>query len=217
MGGTRCWRWLIAVGAGWLALIGAGAAEVVYRQDFTGLKPGDLPEEFMVLEGPFTVQEADGQKFMELAGAPLETFAVLFGPAHQENWGVQARFQGTAKGRRFPVFALGLGGMAGYRLEVVPARKTLELFKGEEVRASVAFDWTDGAWTWLRLRIRKTGDLSWRVEGKAWRDGSPEPAAWMIGWDEKDTPLTQRASVWGKSFSGTPIRFDDLVVRADDK
>lgn len=185
---------------------------MLYTNGFEKAEPGKLPEELMVLEGGFSVQEEGGNKFLELPGSPLETFGLLFGPTETENVSASARFFGTGKGRRFPTFAVGLNGVGGYKLQMSPGKKALELLKGEsEVLASVPYTWESGAWTSLRLQVRK-GDGQWQIEGKAWKHGAPEPAKWMISHAEKTAPNPGRAGIWGMPYAGTPIRFDDLAV-----
>ena len=73
------------------------------------------------------------------------------------------------------------------------------------------FTWPDGAWTSLRIQTRK-GAEGWVVEGKAWPAGTPEPAAWTITFPVKDEPPAGRAGIWGSPYSGTLIRFDDLLL-----
>ena len=102
--------------------------------------------------------------------------------------------------------------MSGWKLQVSPGKKTLELLKDQDIKTSVEFEWKSGAWTRLRLQIRKNKDGEWRVEGKAWPDGASEPKEWMISFDEREAPVTGKASVMGSPFSGTPIWFDDLRV-----
>jgi hypothetical protein len=185
----------------------------LYSNGFDKAEPGKLPEDLMVLEGGFTVQEEGGNKFLELPGAPLETFGLLFGSTETENVSASARFYGTAQGRRFPTFSLGLNGVGGYKLQMSPGKKALELLKGEsELLASVPYTWESGTWTSLRLQIRKTGEGQWRLEGKAWKHGGAEPGKWMISHIEKTAPIAGRAGVWGMPYSGTPIRFDDLTM-----
>jgi hypothetical protein len=185
----------------------------LYSNGFEKAEPGKVPEDIMVLEGGFTVREADGNKFLELPGAPLETFGLLFGPTETENVRSSARIYGTGKGRRFPTFAVGLNGVGGYKLQMAPGKRALELLKSEsEVLASVPFTWESGTWTSMSLQIRKIGEQQWQLEGKAWKDGSPEPAKWMITHTEKTAPIPGRAGVWGMPYSGTPIRFDDLTM-----
>jgi hypothetical protein len=150
---------------------------------------------------------------MELPGAPLDTFGVLFGPADKPPITAAARIFGTKTGRKFPAFGLSLGGAGGYRLQVSAAKKMLEIFKGDEVRASVPFDWASGVWTQLRLQVRPAG-AGCIVEGKAWPADDPEPKEWLIKYEAPEPATAGQAGVWGNPFSGTPIRFDDLAVAA---
>ena len=195
------------------AALGADATKPLYENNFEKAEVGKVPEEFLVLDGGFAVRQDGDNKFLELPGAPLETFGVLFGPVEKEGLAVSARVHGVGKGRRFPTFAVGLNGVAGYKLQVSPGKKLLELYKGDAVKASVPFEWASGQWTQLRLQVRKLKDGVWKIEGKAWMQGMSEPA-WQISIDETEAPPAGRAAVWGCPYSGTPIRFDDLSVVA---
>jgi hypothetical protein len=55
---------------------------------------------------------------------------VLFGPTETADVQVSARIHGTGKGRRYPTFGVGLSGVGGYRLQVSPAKKLVELYRG---------------------------------------------------------------------------------------
>ena len=190
------------------------SAKAIYENDFEKAELNKVPDDFLVLDGQFAVKEEGGNKFLELPGAPLDTFGALFGPTEKEGNAVSARMSGTGKGRRYPTFAVGLNGQgtSAYKLQVTPAKKALELFKGDEVKSSVLYEWQSGAWTRLRLQVRKVKDGGWKVEGKAWKDGDKEPSAWMVSFDEKEQPVAGRASIWGSPYATTPIRFDDLLV-----
>ena len=166
----------------------------------------------MVLGGDFVVKSEGTNKFLELPGAPLDSFGVQFGPTEKEDVGVSARILGTTKGRRAPTFGVGLGGVGGWKLQISPGKKALELLKDQESKASAAFEWQSGEWTQLRLQIRKVKDGEWKVEGKAWPQSATEPKEWSISADEKEEPIAGKASVLGSPFAGTPIGFDDLVV-----
>src|SRR5881394_1136482 len=202
----------------WLALLLLCSAPVfsetkqLYENNFEKAELDKVPEEFLVLDGGFVVKEEGGNKFLELPGAPLDTFGVLFGPTGKEGTAVSARIFGSGKGRRYPTFAVGLNGQgtSAYRLQVSPAKKALELFKGDEVKATVPYEWQSGAWTRLRLQVRKVKEGQWKVEGKAWTD--KEPSAWLVSFDEKEQPVAGKASIWGSPYATTPIRFDDLKV-----
>jgi len=187
-------------------------ATILYRQDFQGLPADKLPDEFMVLSGEFVVKADGTNQLLELPGAPLDSFALQFGPAEKENVSVQARVFGTGKGRRAPTFGVGLGGVSGFKLQVSPGKKALELLKDQELKTSVNFEWKSGTWTQLWLQIRQLKDAKWSVEGKAWSVGEPEPKAWTISFEEKQEPISGRASVLGSPFAGTAIWYDDLVV-----
>lgn len=187
-------------------------AKPLYENNFEQAKVGDVPDGFLVLDGGFAVKEENGNKFLELPGAPLDSYGVLFGPTEKSDVAVSARILGTKKGRRFPTFAVGLNGQSGFRLQVSPAKDALEIYKGDAVVASVPYEWKSGEWTLLSLQLTKSGDV-WKVTGKAWTQGSAEPAQALISYEEKTEPSTGRASVWGSPFANTPIQFDDLVLR----
>lgn len=184
----------------------------LYENNFEKAEAGKLPDEFMALAGDFVVKSAGTNRVLELPGTPLDSFAVQFGPTESANVAVEARILGTAKGRRTPAFGVGLGGVAGFKLQVSPGKKSLELLKDQEVKTSAAFDWQSGMWTQLRLQIRKVKADEWKIEGKAWAQGSPEPKEWSVVFDEKEEPVPGRASVLGNPFAGTAIWFDDLRV-----
>jgi hypothetical protein len=192
--------------------LGAEPAKPLFTENFEKAELEKMPGGMLVLDGAFAVQTEGGNKFLELPGAPLETFGVLFGPNQPADVTVGARIYGTGKGRRFPVFGVGLNGVSGYRLQVAPAKKTLDLYKGEDLKASVALAWESGKWTQLRLRITSLNEGSFAIAGKAWQEGAAEPAAWTIQHSEKESLPPGRASIWGNPFSGTPIRFDDLSL-----
>jgi len=198
---------------GWTMCVLA-QTNVLYENDFEKAEVGKVPADFLVLDGAFAVEKEGTNKFLELPGAPLETYGVQFGPAEASDLAVSARINGTAKGRRFPVFGIGLNGVAGYKLQISPAKKVLELYKDQEVKVSLSYEWTSGQWTNLRLQIRKLKEGEWKIEGKVWPQGASEPANWMVEFDEKETPISGRPSVFGSPFSGTPIQFDDFVVSA---
>jgi hypothetical protein len=189
----------------------AQATKPLYENDFAQATAGKVPDDFLVIDGAFSVKQHGGNKFLELPGAPLETFGVLFGPTGKDNLAVTARICGTSKGRRFPTLAVGLGGVSGFRLQVSPAKKALELFRGDTLKTSVPYDWVSGQWTRLKLQIRKVKEGEWKVEGKAWTADAQEPG-WGVSIDETEPPIAGRAALWGSPFAGTPIRYDDLTV-----
>jgi hypothetical protein len=194
------------------AAIGFADVQVLYTNGFDRAEIEKVPEDMMVLDGGFAVKDEAGNKFLELPGAPLETFGVLFGPTEASGLAVTARVQSMGRGRRFPTFAVGLNGVGGFKLQLSPAKKLVELVKGEEVVASAPFTWESGSWTVLRLQCRKVKDGEFKLEGKAWKQGEAEPKEWQMSRTEAAESPAGRSSVWGMPFAGTPIKFDDLVV-----
>ena len=190
----------------------AQGAKPLFDESFSAAKVGEVPESFLVLDGQFAVREEEGNRFLELPGAPLESFGVLFGPNEAEGVEVTARILATKSGRKFPTFAVGLNGVGGYKVRVAPAKNALELVKGDDVKASVPFKWASGQWTAFRLSVRKSG-AGVRIVAKAWQ-GADEPKEALLQHDESEKLPPGKAGVWGMPFAGTPIRFDDLKIRA---
>lgn len=205
---------LVAVMTLGVSRIHAQDTKPPYQNNFEQATVDQVPDGFLVLDGGFVVKEEGGNKFLELPGAPLDTFGVLFGPSDGINVAVSARIQSTGKGRRFPAFAIGLNGAGGFRLQVSAAKKLLELFRGDDAVASAPYEWQSGSWTMVKLQLRELKAGEWKVEGKAWVQGAVEPKDWAITHDAKDKPNSGRPSVWGNPFAGTPIRFDDLILAA---
>jgi hypothetical protein len=187
------------------------AAEPAYHNDFEKAEVGGVPEEFLVLDGNFEVKEEGGNKFLELPGAPLDAFGVLFGPAAREDVTVTAKILGTGKGRRFPTFDVGLNGVGGYRLRVSPGKKQLEIIRNDTVKAAVPLEWESGKWTFLKLAVLKE-EGKWAIAGKYWQEGAEEPAAPVITFADSEAPPAGRASIHASPYSGLPIRFDELRV-----
>lgn len=193
------------------ARVGA-EGRVVFEQNFEKVPKGELPPEFLTLNGVFAVVEEQGSKLVELPGSPLEDFGFLFGPSEASGQECSARIFGTKQGRKFPTFAVGVNGGGGYKIRVAPAKKAIELLKGDDVSKSAAFEWRSGEWTHLKLRVRKTGD-GVTVEAKAWQ-GDKEPEEWALSLNEKEPLPPGKSGVWGMPYAGTPIRFDDLRVQS---
>lgn len=189
-----------------------GQPAVLYENNFEKEQIGKVPEDFLVLDGSFAVKEETGNKFLELPGSPLDSYSLQFGPTESSNIVVTARIKSTAKGRRFSTFGVGLNGNAGYRLQLSPSKKLLELYKRDNAVTNVPFDWNPGHWLRFRLQVRATGPGIWRIEGRVWESEGSEPQTWTISYDDKEAPISGRPSIFGSPFAGTPIQFDDLKV-----
>lgn len=184
---------------------------LLYQNDFEKAEVDQVPPDMMVLDGAFAVKQEEGNRFLELPGAPVESFGVFFGPSRTNDTIVSARIRSTNQGRRFPVFSVGVNGAAGFRFRVSPARRAIELLRGDEVVASKPFEWKPGSW--LRLKLQITREPS-KVTGKAWVDGEAKPKEWLITHTYIEPPPTGRSSIWGSPLSGMPIAYDDFSVAA---
>lgn len=202
----RLVKGLMILALGGVAL--GAEAPAAYRNDFEKVEAGSVPEDFLVLNGAYTVKKEGGNAVLELPGEPLDTFGFLAGPEGATQ--VQARIKGDVTGKRRPEFGVGLGGAAGWRLWVMPAVGEVQLVRNDEVHKAAKFDWKEGAWTHLKLAAKQMGD-TWVVQGKVWMEGTKEPEAWSVTLETKDG-VAGRASVWTIPFSGKPMQVDDLVV-----
>ena len=200
-----------------LAALTLYAAEPLYQTNFEKTKTGEVPEDFLVLDGVFAVKQEGGNKYLELPGAPLDAFGFMFGPSARHGNEISARMFGTKKGRRYPVFGIALNGVNGYRLQVAPAKRAIELLKGSAVVANVPFRWGGGEWLRLALRVEQTSATEWTVSGRVWADGKKAPAKPTITHKEAKEPRNGKPSIWGSPYSGTPIRYDDIVVKKTAK
>ena len=115
--------------------------KVLFKSDFESANADSLPEELMVLAGEFSVKDIGGNKTLELPGNPLEDFGALFGPAESDGIAVRARVYSESSKRLAPRFGVGLSGVSGYRLLVVPGQNRLQLLKDQEALASAPFEW----------------------------------------------------------------------------
>jgi len=200
-----------------LAALTTYAAEPLYQTNFEKTKIGEVPDDFLVLDGDFAVKQSNGNKYLELPGAPLDAFGFMFGPSARHGNEISARMFGTKKGRRYPVFGIALNGVNGYRLQVAPAKRAIELLKGSAVVANVPFRWGGGEWLRLALRVEQTSAAEWTVSGRVWADGKKAPAKPTITHKETKEPRNGKPSIWGSPYSGTPIRYDDIVVKKTAK
>ena len=194
--------------------MGASAADAPpptnYFIDFEKTPPGKPPEDMLVLNGEFSVKADGNNHFLEVAGEPLDSYGVLFGPTISLP-DVSAKIYATSTGRRFPEVGVGCGDAGGYKLMLVPGQSSLELRRGEDPVAHVGYDkWQSGQWFSFRLKVSAAGEGKWHIQGKVWPGAEKEPDGWSISYDAADDPAAGRASVWASPYSGTPVRFDDL-------
>lgn len=178
-----------------------------YKEDFNALTA--VPDNIMILNGEFSIKEDAGNKVFEVEAEPLDTYTALFGPTAKENIMVRGRANAESKGRRYPVYGFGLGGVTGIVLRLSGAKKKLVMVKNEEPLGDVEFPFPSGKWVWFHLQVRKTGD-TWIAEGKAWVEGTEEPKEWLLSVPLDKAPVNGRASCWAVPYSGSPVKFDDF-------
>jgi len=201
------------------ALAQETAAPAAQRFDFQALQPGELPDEYMSTdqEAKFSIVADGDNKLLELAGLPSVDGGVLVGKSIKGACTVSARIKATGKRRIQPRFGVGLHGISGPRLLVVPAEKSVKIVKNtekEEAVATAACAWTSGAWTRLEFSIKPSADgKGAALEARVWEDGQPRPDAPTLTWQSPDPPAQGKASVWGAPYAELPIQFDDIEVK----
>lgn len=188
------------------------AVEII-EQDFESIQIGQIPTDYLVMRGSFSVQQADdGNHVLQLPGEPLNTFGLFFGPATEGPQTAQISVFTESKRRLTPRFAVGIKGRRGYRLRVVPGLKRIELLERDQVRASAEYSWQSGTWTHLSISVQKQGE-NWTVTGKVWPESATEPRQPMLSFDlSAAAPAVGRSSLWATPYSGKPTLFDNLRV-----
>lgn len=202
-----------------LALAQDAAAPAPQKFDFEALMPGPAPDEYMATdqEAKFSIVADGANKVLELPGQPIVDGGMLAGKSIKGACTVSARIKATGKRRTHPKFGLGLHGISGPRLVVVPAEKAVKIIKNtdkEEAVATAAYAWTSGTWTRLELSTKPAADGKGSiVEARVWEDGKPRPDAATLTWNSPDPPAQGKASVWGAPYAELPIQFDDIEVK----
>ena len=196
----------------------AEKAPVTFEQDFEKVTVGEAPDDVMEIEGSFAVVEEEGKKFLRVGIEPLAENGIILGPSMKAGGSVAAKIRAFKKRRSYPRFGIGLHGISGYRLRVVPSSGTVELLRNEEVVASEKFEWQADAWTNLKLEIKAAGD-GWSIKGWVWpvAEGvnAKQPEKATIEHSDMEAPGQGKASLWGSPYSGRPIDFDEVKVIAD--
>lgn len=186
-------------------------AQESYAEDFEKVELGEMPEALFVIDGEFEVVEKDGGRCARLAPIPLQESGFLFGPSSKGAVIAEAKVFASKRGRRsFPRFALGLHGISGYRLRVVPATNVVELVKDEEVVQSAPFEWTSDRWCHLKLRVAEKPDGAFALSGWVWMAGTEAPEKPLFEQPLEGSPGQGKASVWGTPYSGKEMFFDEL-------
>jgi len=197
----------------YLSLINLSNADSIYKNNFESYELNKFPDDMMEIDGLFKVNKNDqGKKHLEMASEPLTENAVIFGPSIKNSATLEVKVRGFKKRRSFPRFGIGLHGISGFRLRVVPSNNKVELVKNEEPVKSVSFKWNPEKWSNLRLQIEFSNDKS-LIKGWVWDDGSTPTVEPVITFSHDGTPGQGKASIWGTAYSGKVILFDDISLK----
>src|SRR5262245_35780697 len=134
------------LGVPFLLLLGvatllAQTTGAIYECDFQRVEPGRVPDDFTALKGEFTVKTEGQNRFLELAGDPVNMFGVLLGPERGADTSIRARLRSWPSGKRNPEFGIGLGGTRGYQLWLMPAVNELQIRRENQVLVRAPFTW----------------------------------------------------------------------------
>lgn len=200
-----------------LAFIGMLSAEegrkwLLYHTDFSKMESGELPADFLVLEGSFSIEKSAEESYLKLSPTPLVDSAVQMGERFEGDGVIQVRIKAESEGRRAPSFGVGLHGVSGFQLSVVPSGKKIELKQGAEVVQSSKFKWRSGEWYFVELRVLENGS-NWTVSGRVWAESEKRPDSAQIEYIADVKSLKGRAYVSGMPSSGRAIHFDDVEIR----
>lgn len=193
----------------------AADSNVVFDEGFDELEAGDVPGDYFVIEGEWFIAELDGGKALKLAEAPLVEASVQLGKSLKTGGTIKARIKADRKRRSFPRFGVGLHGLSGFKLRLVPVQGKIELMKGgiDDPVQAVDFEWRGGEWFYLELTVKVAGD-AWTVSGRVWAESDSRPKQAQIEYIATDVRLSGKGSVTGTAYAGLPIFYDDIEVRA---
>lgn len=197
-----------------LCLFATSAAAEEATQDFEGLELGYPPDELFIIDGNFEVVAHESGKVLRVPPDPIIECGLLFGKSSKGAMTAEAKVLASKRGRRsFPRFGLGVHGISGFRVRVVPAQKRIELVHQEEVIKTSAFPWKSGSWCRMKLRLSQNQDGRPKVQAWVWMEGQKEPEKANLDFEGEPGKSSQgKASIWGTPYSGKEILFDDLKV-----
>jgi len=202
------------------ALKGNARARVIHplpwTETFDEIPDGGVPAGWInATAGKFKVVVLDGQKVFEKA--PDETLfsriRMFIGPTDWSNYTFQGDVRVNMKRRQMG--DIGLTAQR-YTLALYGNEQKLKIEPWEpEVQrtTTVPFEWKPDAWYTLKIRVENMPDGKVRVRGKAWPQGQPEPAEWMI---EKIDPIGNKEGAPGV-FAAAPfgLYLDNLKLTAN--
>jgi hypothetical protein len=173
---------------------------------------GEPPKEVFVVDGTIKIAARDGNKAIVIDPVPVTDASAQLAESAAGNASITARVLAIKRARSTPRFGISVHGMSGYRLLVTPAKKMLELVKGDATIASTPFNWTSDAWLMLKLEAKRSGGDAWTITGKAWTPDTPEPAEPLLKHEDSGLKGQGKCAIWATPFSGEPVYFDDILI-----
>ena len=186
-----------------------------FELDLAEAGEGVEPDGLFVVDGEFVTAGSESGKVLELKAEPLAEGLVLLGGSLRSGGTIRAQVEAAKRGRSYPRFGVGLHGISGYRLRVVPARKMLEIVANEEVVAEAAYAWNGDVATWVELRVLAAGEGKWSVEGRVWSEGEEEPVEALVSVDFEKERLSGKGVLSGTPYAGLPIHYDKVTIEAE--
>lgn len=184
-----------------------------YEDDFESYAVGKAPPHWVsAVAGKYAVAELEGQKV--LAKPPDETLfrrmRVFFGPNDLHDYTVECDVRAPERRRQ-----MGDAGVTAQRYSLILFGNTQKLelmpWQPETKRTvSASFKWEKDTWYRLKLRVENLPDGKVKVQGKAWKRGDAEPAAWLV---ERIDPIGNRQGspgIFGDAQFG--VYYDNLKV-----
>lgn len=176
---------------------------------------GEVPKEVFVVDGTLKIGARDGNKAIVVDPNPITDASAQLAESASGNATIEARVLALKRGRSTPRFGISVHGMSGHRLIVNPAKKLLEIVKGDQTLASVPYTWTADAWMKLKIEAKKGEGTAWTITGKAWPADGAEPAEAQVKYDDKNLKGQGKCALWATPFSGEPVYFDDIKISVE--
>jgi len=177
---------------------------------------GEVPAEVFVLDGKVSIAEKDGSKAIMIdPGTELVEASAQLGDSAAGSAMIQTKVFASKKGRSSPRFGVSVHGMSGPRLYVNPAKKLIELVRGDQTLASMPLTWTSDAWLNLRLEAKKADGDKWNVTATVWGDKDAAPAAPQLKHDLAGLKGQGKCTLWATPYSNTPIYFNSIQIEVE--
>ena len=159
------------------------ARSIPWSENFESFAENSTPPGWVSMaSGQFAITTVDGTKALQKK--PLNTLfkrvRAFFGPTTLGDYTVTADVRAPTKRRQQA--DVGITAQT-YSLILYGTQQKLKLESWEpetERRVEKEFAWAPDTWQTLKLRVENLPGGAVKVQGKAWKSGTPEPAEWTI-------------------------------------